>query len=218
MARKRIIETSEGIQDPVTVEIFDRFARTMRKKGYDNVDKIIKTGIIGGRVLEIGPGPGHVGLHWLEKNSDARLVGCEISSEMIKTARKNARGCGLEDRVQYVEGSCLAMPFDGETFDAVFSNGSLHEWEDPVRVFQEIHRVLRPGGLFCSTDMRRDANPFLKWFIYATTRPKEIRPGFLSSFNASYTVPEMKEIIARSPFPKAAVTKDVFGLWVTGRK
>ena len=48
------------------------------------------------------------------------------------------------------------MPFDDSSFDAVISNGSLHEWEDSKRVFNEIYRVLRQGGRYCITDLRRD--------------------------------------------------------------
>lgn len=186
MAKQRIIETNEGIQDVLTVEVFDRFARVMRDKGWNNVDSIIKAGITKGNALEIGPGPGYVGLEWLKRCPDSSLTGCEISREMIKLAENNARDYGFEARVNYVEGNCMQMPLPNNSFDAVFSNGSLHEWEEPISVFNEIDRVLKPGGLFCVTDMRRDVNPLIKWMIYALTKPKEIRLGFLSSLNASY--------------------------------
>lgn len=60
--KTRTIETNEGIQDEVTVETFDVFARFMRDKGWNGVDDMIASGISGGDVLEIGPGPGYVGL------------------------------------------------------------------------------------------------------------------------------------------------------------
>lgn len=62
---------------------------------------------------------------------------------MIETAQRNAAEYGFEERVEYVKGSALSMPLDDETFDAVFSNGSLHEWEEPQKVFSEIYRVLK---------------------------------------------------------------------------
>ncbi|NLY92323.1 MAG: methyltransferase domain-containing protein [Firmicutes bacterium] len=218
MVKERIIETNEGIQDKLTVEIFDRFARIMRDKGWNNVDSIIKAGIVRGKALEIGPGPGYVGLEWLKRCPEATLVGCEISGEMIKLAEKNAKDYGFEDRVKYVEGNCLAMPFPDNSFDTVFSNGSLHEWEDPVKVFNEINRVLKPEGIFCLTDMRRDVNPLIKWFIYFLTKPKEIRPGFLSSLNASYTADEIRELLGQSDLKNAAVSKEFFGLCISGKK
>lgn len=218
MVKQRIIETNEGIQDKITVEVFDRFARVMRDKGWNNVDSIIQAGITKKKVLEIGPGPGYVGLEWLKKCPDSTLVGCEISREMIRLADKNARDYGFESRVDYVEGNCMQMPFPDASFDAIFSNGSLHEWENPIKVFNEINRVLKPGGPFCVTDMRRDVNPLIKWMIYASTKPKEIRPGFLSSINASYTVNEIKNVLNQSKLRNASVRSEFFGLCISGRQ
>ena len=218
MARQRIAETNEGIQDKLTVEVFDRFAKVMRDKGWNNVDSFIKAGITKGNVLEIGPGPGYIGLEWLKKCPDSALTGCEISLEMIRLAEKNARDYGFESRAHYVEGNCMRIPFSDASFDAVFSNGSLHEWEDPILVFDEINRVLKPEGLFCVTDMRRDVSSLIKWMIYAATKPKEIRPGFLSSLNASYTVDEIINILNRSALKNATVNSEFFGLCISGKK
>jgi ubiquinone/menaquinone biosynthesis C-methylase UbiE len=218
MVKPRVIETNEGIQGELTVEIFDRFARGMRDKGWNNVDSFIKTGITKGSVLEIGPGPGYVGLEWLKRCPESTLTGCEISREMIKMAQKNAKEYGFEEKTDYVEGNCMHIPFPDNSFDAVFSNGSLHEWEQPVKVFDEIHRVLKPGGHFCITDMRRDVNPLIKWMIYHSTKPKAIRPGFLTSLYAAYTVPEMRELLHRSALKNAEVNPEFFGLCISGVK
>lgn len=218
MTKPRVIETNEGIQGELTVEIFDQFAKIMRDKGWNNVDSIIKAGITKGNALEIGPGPGYVGLEWLKKCPNAMLTGCEISRNMIQLAEKNAADYGFTARTKYVEGNGMQMPFPDGSFDAVFSNGSLHEWESPVKVFNELFRVLKPGGLFCITDMRRDVSPLLRKAIYASAKPKEIRPGFLSSLNASYTVEEIKEILSRSSLSNAEVQSEFFGLCISGSK
>lgn len=86
-------------------------------------------------VLELGPGPGYLGLEWLKKTKDTALSALEISPAMIAKASKNAAAYGLTDRIKFFNGSCLGTPFPESAFSAVFSNGSLHEWEDPVRVF-----------------------------------------------------------------------------------
>ena len=61
--------------------------------------KIIKAGINKGLALEIGPGPGYLGLEWLKKTSETRLIGIEISTDMIKIATRNSKQYQLEDRV-----------------------------------------------------------------------------------------------------------------------
>lgn len=218
MVRQRVVETNEGIQNELTAEVFDRFAKTMRDKGWNNVDTFIKAGITQGEVLEIGPGPGYVGLEWLKQSQNASLTGLEISGSMIRIANENARQYGLDDRVRYVQGNGMLMPFDENSFDAVFSNGSMHEWEDPVKVFDEIGRVLKPNGIFCISDMRRNVSPALKWMIYFSTKPKEIRPGFLSSLNAAYTLVELDDLLKRSSIKSYSIQKEFFGLCVKGSK
>lgn len=216
MVKMRIIETNEGIQDELTVEAFDVFAKEMRNKGWNGVEEMIASGIKGGDVLELGPGPGYVGLELTRKIKVTTLTGCEISPAMLHIAQKNA----AEYRVpaQYILGSCMEMPFENESFDTVISNGSLHEWENPLQAFREIYRVLRHGGHYCITDLRRDVNPLKKALVYQATRPKEMRQGLLTSLHAAYTVSEITELLRHSQLKNARVTSDFFGLCIAGEK
>jgi ubiquinone/menaquinone biosynthesis C-methylase UbiE len=112
--------------------------------------------------LEIGPGPGYLGLEWLKKTEGTRLKGLEISPDMIAIAERNAAEYGLQDRVTYVKGDGQQMSFEDNTFDAVFTNGSLHEWSQPNEVFDEVYRVLKPTGRYLISDLRREMNPLVK--------------------------------------------------------
>ncbi|HEQ71820.1 MAG TPA: class I SAM-dependent methyltransferase [Spirochaetia bacterium] len=218
MVQERIIETNEGIQDAVTVSDFDIFARRMRDKGYIETDAIIKSGIISGSALEVGPGPGYLGLEWLSKTHGTRLTGCEISDNMRSLAEKNAASYGFTERAAYVKGNALNMPFPADRFDAVFSNGSLHEWENPVSVFNEIFRVLVRNGRFFVSDLRRDMNPVVKWLLKRMCKPRSMVQGLVSSLNAAYTPRELNDILTQSAFTDFNIQAGVFGLIVTGRK
>jgi len=110
------------------------------------------------------------------------------------------------------------MQFDDNRFDGVFTNGSLHEWAEPNRVFNEIHRVLKPGGKYCISDLRRYMHPFVEWFMKAVTKPKEMRPGLTSSIRAAYTAEELQSILRESHFDTYTVNKGAMGLIVTGHK
>ena len=216
MLKPRVIETNEGIQNELTAQVFDAFAKTMRDKGWNGVDSMLQSGISSGNILEIGPGPGYIGLELLKKLSGAALTGCEISPAMIKIAEKNAASYSVD--AKYVQGNAISMPFEDSSFDAVISNGSLHEWEDPKRVFNEIYRVLRHGGRYCVTDLRRDVGWLKRSIVYHSTNPKEMRPGLLSSLNASYTEGEILEILSGSSLKNASVKKEFFGLCISGEK
>lgn len=218
MVKQRIPETNEGIQDAPDVLEYDVFLKTMRDRGWMETGQIIKSGIREGLALEIGPGPGYLGLEWLQKTNGSRLEAIEISRNMIALAEKNAKLYGLEERVQYVLGNAMDMPFEDNRFDAVFSNGSLHEWEDPQKIMCEIHRVLRPGGRLFISDLRRDSCFLIKWFMQATVKPKSMQKGLSTSLESSYTREELEAIVAATTLKGARVEKNLVGLTVTGNK
>jgi ubiquinone/menaquinone biosynthesis C-methylase UbiE len=218
MVKPRVIETEEGIQGEFDVKIYDSMQRRFRDKGWIETPRIIKSGITQGRVLEIGSGPGYLGLEWLKNTKETLLQGVDISSEMIHLAEQNAREYGFEQRTRYVQSDAQRIPFDDNSFDAVFSNGSLHEWAEPKNVLNEIHRVLKPNGRYFISDLRRDINLLMKWSMYLITKPKEIRPGLRTSLNAAYTVDEIHAILNETLLKDAHITKNIIGLEITGVK
>ncbi len=218
MIKPRMVETGEGIQGELDVRHYDRMMRRMRDKGWLQTREILKAGIDRGLALEVGPGPGYLGLEWLKKSTGTSLKAVEISPAMIGIARRNAGAYGLSQRVEYVKGDASKMPFDDNLFDGAFTNGSLHEWADPKNVFKEIYRVLKPGGKYLVSDLRRDMHPFVKWFMQAVTKPKEIRPGLSSSIAASYLVEEIEAILRNCLSAGFRVEKKAMGLLITGTK
>ncbi len=218
MVHPRIVETSEGIQGEFDVRIYDKMQRRFRDKGWIETKRIITNGITNGSVLEIGPGPGYLGLEWLKNTKGTTLTGVEISPEMIAVAQKNAHEYHLESRVTYIQSDARTIPFDTAMFDGVFTNGSLHEWDEPKKIFNEISRVLKPAGRYFISDLRRDISPLLRSLMYLMTKPKSIRPGLITSLNASYTVDELTLLLHDTKLPDATVSKTMMGIEIIGMK
>lgn len=218
MARPRVAETDHGIEGELAVAIYDEFQRRMRDRGWIETKAILKEGITHGRGLEIGPGPGYLGLEWLKNTEGTALVGVEISSDMIDVARANARAYGLTSRVDYAQGSGDDLPLPEASFDAVFAAGSLHEWADPRGTFREMWRVLKPGGKLFVSDFRRDMLAPVRWFLWLSTRPKTLRPGLITSMNASYTVAELRELMRGTGLEGCRVSSNPLELTIAGEK
>lgn len=218
MIKQRVIETNEGIQDQSVVLDYDRMMRRLSKKGWTVCKNILSSGIDHGHVLEVGPGPGYLGFEWLEKTSGTRLTGIDISENMVNLARKNAEEYDLSDRAEFVLTNASEIPFENDVFNGVFTNGSLHEWENPVGVFNEIFRVLKPHGRFCVTDLRRDMNMFVKWFMKSVTKPNTMRSGLASSIQAAYIQSEIEGLLKKTDIKTYSVETSPMGLIITGLK
>jgi ubiquinone/menaquinone biosynthesis C-methylase UbiE len=218
MPKARIVETDSGIEGETTVAIYDTMQRKLRDRGWIETNDIIQSGITEGLALEVGPGPGYLGLEWLKNTEGTKLKGLDISADMIAAAERTAKEYGLTSRVEYVRSNGNKMPFPNTMFDAVFTNGSLHEWADPKNTMNEIWRVLKPGGRIFISDLRRDMFVLMKWFLYVVTKPKEIRPGLISSINAAYTPDELRELIKDTKLASCKVSGNLIGVKLTGKK
>ena len=74
-----------------------------------------------------------------------RVVGIDMLAEMLEKSRASAALMGLA-HVEFREGLLEDMPVEDGWADVVISNGVINLCADKKRVFQEIRRVLRPGG------------------------------------------------------------------------
>ncbi len=173
-------------------------------------------------ILEIGPGPGWIGIWMAKENQTLKITGLELSEDMIRVANKNKKKEGVTDQVFYINGNAENMhQFPDNSFDVVFGNGTLHHWENPVKIINEICRVLKPNGIFCISDGRRDIGlgakvifHTVKWFI-----PKFMRIGWKTSINAGYTPEELTEILDQSDLKgKYELKADLFDLIVFNLK
>jgi ubiquinone/menaquinone biosynthesis C-methylase UbiE len=214
----RTPELHEAIQGAKSVEAFDRLQRRFRKHNLLQHRAIISLGIRTGHALEIGPGPGYLGLEWLLATDGTRLTGIELSADMIKRAEENAERYGLADRVQYRQGTVARLPFEARTFDAAFSSNSLHHWQDPLVCLEEVHRVLKPGGALFISDLRRDM-PLLPWLFIQLVQPTGIvRRGFRASVAAAYLQEEARAMLAQTRFVRPQVTTKPKGLILTAER
>lgn len=104
-------------------------------------------------VLDVGCGCGNFLFHLAQK-AGCRGVGLDLSIERIKFARQRQAELSPASPlgVDFEHGSATAMPFEPDTFSHVVSQDALFLVPDKPRSHAEIHRVLRPGGLFAFSD------------------------------------------------------------------
>jgi arsenite methyltransferase len=107
----------------------------------------------GEHVVDVGSGAGfdsfvaahHVGV-------SGHVVGVDMTSEMLAKSRATATLLGLHN-VEFRDGFAEALPIDDESADVVISNGVFNLCADKRAAFNEVFRVLRPGGTLQFADI-----------------------------------------------------------------
>ena len=99
-----------------------------------------------GRILDLGTGPGYLPIEIVKRAAEVKITGIDLSRRLIRMARQNAQKAGFADKLEFSVGNSASLRFDDASFDMVLSTGMLHSLKNPVKVFQEIYRVLRNGG------------------------------------------------------------------------
>jgi trans-aconitate 2-methyltransferase len=97
---------------------------------------------VGERILDIGSGTGRLTAELAAHVPEATVVGLDVSHAMLTEARRD----GGQACVAYVRASAVSLPFASSTFDAAFSAATFHWVPDHAVLFEQIHRVLKPGG------------------------------------------------------------------------
>ncbi len=103
----------------------------------------------GERLLEIGFGTGHVLVELAKAVGPAgRVVGIDISENMLAQTRELLEREGLAERVILDRGDAADLPYAPDSFDGIFMCFTLELFDTPQipRVLEQCRRVLQPGG------------------------------------------------------------------------
>jgi ubiquinone/menaquinone biosynthesis C-methylase UbiE len=215
----------EAIEDPSVTKAFGTITRLPQ---YKLVMRLFAakalSNLRGGRAIDIGCGNGALAVALVRRHPGLKVVGIDLSDEMVEVARSKASAAGLANRVAFRKGDAQRIPFPNSSFDLVVSTLSLHHWSRPKMVLDEVARVLRPGGKLALADMRRDpVPPFIGLMFFAQhfiVPPPLRRAGEpLGSLQAAYTVEEASKILRKSKLGEFCTVKgSPFWLLIRGRK
>lgn len=133
---------------------------------------------VGGRILEVGVG---TGISLPGYSGRSRIIGVDISEDMLDKARERVRRLGLETVEDIRTGDAEALSFPDNAFDVVVAQYVVTACPNPERALDEFARVCRPGGEIVITT-RVGAGKGLRGSIEKALMPVTSRLGFRTEF------------------------------------
>jgi ubiquinone/menaquinone biosynthesis C-methylase UbiE len=99
----------------------------------------------GSRLLDAGCGPGTITLGLARRVAPGQVIGIDIEDSQFAGSQEQAKRESLN--VEFRKADICQLPFEDESFDAVFSHAVLQHLRDPLAALAELRRVLKPGGV-----------------------------------------------------------------------
>lgn len=145
-------------------------------------------------LLDVGAGIGGPA-RYMATRFGCHVTGLDLTAEFCDVARHLTTLLGLEDKVAIEEGDALAMPFADASFDGAFSMNVSMNIVDRAALYQEIHRVLRPGAWLALSEIAKGPGGEVD---FPTPWSKTAATSFLSTPEATRTGLEAAGFIVAS--------------------
>jgi len=197
---------------------YDRIQKHMIEQYREWARLVINNAATGSKVLELAPGPGYLSVE-LATVGNYNLTGLDISKTFVRIAQDKANKAGV--KIDFRQGDAAEAPFPNESFDFVICTSAFKNFPEPVRVLDEVFRVLRADGKALIIDMRKDVpkaklNEFVNRMKFNLFDSYFTKQTFKSLAKSAYTKSEIQDIVNKSRFKQCEIVDEEIGfeIWL----
>jgi demethylmenaquinone methyltransferase/2-methoxy-6-polyprenyl-1,4-benzoquinol methylase len=115
-------------------------------------------------ILDVATGTGDFAIQLNDSLQPQHITGIDLSEGMLAEARRKVKKKGLEDVITFKQDDCMALHMDDATVNAVTVAFGVRNFEHLQQGYQEMARVLKPGGMLCVLELSTPTNPLIRWF------------------------------------------------------
>lgn len=217
-AKPEDIKKSYGTVSRIYAIIEGIFEKGLRQKGLGLLD--IAPGEV---ILEIGVGTGY-SLKEIASSvgHSGRACGLDITPQMLEITRKRLEKARLIDRAELYEGDARNMPYQDNSFDAVYMASTLELFDSPdiPGVLKEVRRVLKPGGRLGVASLTREGREgslfirLYEWLHKKLPKYASCRPIYVekSVAEAGYQITTSEEFVLYKMVPWKIVMAKPLGV------
>ena len=176
----------------------------------------------GGAVIDIGAGTALIPLELVSAAPHVGpIIAVDLSVEMLRLAVQHLREKKVTRRILALLTDAKRLPFPDSSCAAVISNSIVHHIPQPIAVFRELRRVIKPGGILFVRDLMRPESPEVVEQIvgeYAGDDNLHQQQLFRQSLHAALTMDEVRDLLDRADISNASVSATSDRHWtVTAR-
>ena len=113
-------------------------------------------------VLDVAVGTADLAIETLRQERCHRVVGLDLSAEMMRLGKEKADKRGLANKIDFQLGSALAMPYDDGRFDAVTCAYGVRNFSDLDKGLSEMFRVMKAGGQLVILEFSYPSNRLIR--------------------------------------------------------
>jgi len=138
-------------------------------------------------ILDVATGTGDLAIA-ASKLAPKRITGIDISENMLAIGRKKIRRKGLSELIHLYEGDSEKINFSDNTFDIVMVAFGVRNFSDTVKGLNEMHRVLKPGGMIMVLEFSKpEWFPFKQLYSFYFLRILPLAGRIISNHGRAYS-------------------------------
>ncbi len=117
----------------------------------------------GQKLLDVAGGTGDISFRFLERAPQAHATVFDMTQGMLDAGRLRAEAENMADRLEWICGDAMALPFADNSFDVYTISFGIRNVTRPQEALNEAYRVLRPGGRLMVLEFSQIPNPAMQW-------------------------------------------------------
>jgi ubiquinone/menaquinone biosynthesis C-methylase UbiE len=173
------------------------------------------------KVLDLGTGTARIPILMCQQRPQYLITGVDLAQSMLIIGQRNIEEAKLTQRIKLERVDSKKMPYPDLEFDMLVSNSLVHHLPDPFSFFQELKRLVKPGGAILIRDLiRPDDDRLVNDLVSKLGQDYDARQQqlFHDSLKAALTLAEVQNLIDRVGLTQVTLTQSSELHWTIARE
>jgi ubiquinone/menaquinone biosynthesis C-methylase UbiE len=173
------------------------------------------------KILDAGTGTARIPILMCQQRSQYLFTAVDLAQSMLIIGRSNVESAQLTQRIRLERVDTKRMPYPDLEYDMIISNSLVHHLPDPLSFFQEVKRLIKPGGAILIRDLiRPETNEQIDQLVshFAKNDNSHQQGLFRDSLKAALTLDEVQALLDRVNIPQIELDRSSDLHWTIKRK